>query len=68
MSLKPSSGKSAELEWMTSSHSTPDGPDCVEVAPHALRRSRPRLQEPHRPRLTLTSAAWVAFLPYAAGR
>ncbi|WP_330338526.1 DUF397 domain-containing protein [Streptomyces sp. NBC_00557] len=55
-----------ELEWIKSSYSTDEGPDCVEVAAisdHVLVRDS---KNPTGPRLALTSATWSAFLPYAA--
>jgi hypothetical protein len=54
-----------EPEWMRSSYSTSDGPDCVEVATapaHILVRDS---KDPHGPRLTPTT--WATFLPYASG-
>ncbi|MFH9860754.1 DUF397 domain-containing protein [Streptomyces sp. NPDC017202] len=56
----------AKLEWIKSSYSTSDGPDCVEVAAipsHILVRDSKR---PQGPRLTLAPTAWTAFLPYAS--
>lgn len=32
MSIKPSVGETSGLTWTKSSHSTNDGPECVEVA------------------------------------
>ncbi|WP_306190077.1 MULTISPECIES: DUF397 domain-containing protein [unclassified Streptomyces] len=56
-----------KLEWIKSSYSTPDGPDCVEVATpdetHVLVRDS---KNPTGPRLALTPTAWATFLPYAA--
>ncbi|MFF0204217.1 DUF397 domain-containing protein [Streptomyces sp. NPDC005017] len=55
------------LEWIKSSHSTADGPDCVEVAAtpgHILVRDS---KNPDGPRLTLTPTAWAAFLPPLPG-
>ena len=53
-------------EWIKSSYSTPDGPDCVEVATpdhaHVLIRDS---KDPHRGHLAVASAAWTRFLPYA---
>ncbi|MFE1292654.1 DUF397 domain-containing protein [Streptomyces sp. NPDC058751] len=53
------------LEWIRSSYSTPDGPDCVEVAARPdgilVRDSK----DPDGPRLALTPAAWAAFLSSA---
>ncbi|MFF5254716.1 DUF397 domain-containing protein [Streptomyces leeuwenhoekii] len=58
-----------ELEWIKSSYSTDEGPDCVEVATpdqdHVLVRDS---KTPDGPRLALTPAAWVHFLPYASAR
>ncbi|MEV5887374.1 DUF397 domain-containing protein [Streptomyces sp. NPDC052020] len=58
-----------KLEWIKSSYSTPDGPDCVEVAApdqdHVLVRDS---KSPNGPRLALTLAAWARFLPYASAR
>ncbi|OIK24786.1 DUF397 domain-containing protein [Streptomyces malaysiense] len=57
-----------KLEWIKSSYSTPDGPDCVEVATipdHILVRDS---KNPTGPRLALTPATWASFLPYASKR
>jgi hypothetical protein len=55
------------LVWFTSSHSSSEGGDCVEVAscPHAVhvRDTKDR----NGPQLALTPAAWSAFVGYAAG-
>ncbi|MFJ3162890.1 DUF397 domain-containing protein [Streptomyces kanasensis] len=67
MSLKPSDGAGPELEWIKSSHSTADGPSCVEVATapdHILVRDS---KNPTGPRLALAPTTWAAFLPYASG-
>ncbi|MFI2643427.1 DUF397 domain-containing protein [Streptomyces sp. NPDC018610] len=66
MTLKASVAD-AKVEWIKSSYSTADGPDCVEVAPlpdHVLVRDS---KNPAGPRLALTPTAWAGFLPYAAG-
>ncbi|MET7379923.1 DUF397 domain-containing protein [Streptomyces sp. NPDC005526] len=60
--------RSHDAEWIKSSYSTDEGPDCVEVAAvpdHILVRDS---KAPQGPRLTLTPAAWATFLPYACGR
>jgi hypothetical protein len=58
-----------KLEWIKSSYSTGDGPDCVEVATpdeiHVLVRDS---KNPQGHRLTLTATAWATFLPYASER
>ncbi|WP_329327501.1 DUF397 domain-containing protein [Streptomyces luteogriseus] len=67
MTLK-ASGTSAKPEWIKSSYSTSDGPDCVEVAAipsHILVRDS---KLPNGPRLGLTATTWATFLPYASGR
>ncbi|MET8248858.1 DUF397 domain-containing protein [Streptomyces sp. NPDC005202] len=66
MTLK-ASGADAKVEWIKSSYSTADGPDCVEVAAipdHILVRDS---KNPRGPRLALTPEAWTTFLPYASG-
>ncbi|CAL9503586.1 MULTISPECIES: DUF397 domain-containing protein [Streptomyces] len=56
-----------KLEWIKSSYSTDEGPDCVEVATpdksHVLVRDS---KNPTGPRLALTPTAWEDFLPHAA--
>ncbi|WP_330459158.1 DUF397 domain-containing protein [Streptomyces sp. NBC_00820] len=65
MTLKVS-GAQAELEWIKSSHSTADGPDCIEVAATPARVHVRDSKNPHGPRLTLTPKVWTGFLPYAS--
>ncbi|WP_327172081.1 MULTISPECIES: DUF397 domain-containing protein [Streptomyces] len=55
---------SPDLRWMKSSHSSPEGGNCVEVAtsPHAIHvRDSKDLTVPA---LTLSPAAWAAFLKH----
>lgn len=59
---------SPKLEWIKSSYSTPDGPDCVEVAAVPEQILVRDSKNPTGPRLTLTPTTWASFLPYAAGR
>jgi len=57
----------SKVEWIKSSYSTADGPDCIEVTAvpdHILVRDS---KNPHGPRLALTPTTWTAFLPYASG-
>jgi hypothetical protein len=65
MSLKPSTGGASTPKWKKSSFSAGNNNDCVEVAtaPEAIlvRDSK----DPDGPHLTLTPAAWTAFLAYA---
>ncbi|MFP8943805.1 DUF397 domain-containing protein [Streptomyces fenghuangensis] len=68
MTLKPSAGDGSELEWTKSSHSSNDGPDCVEVAatPSTVHvRDSKRIRGA---RLTFTPEAWAGFTAYTAGR
>lgn len=66
MTLKPSVGDGSELEWIKSSYSSNDGPDCVEVAatPGAVyvRDSKDR----NGPRLTFSAEVWADFVAYAS--
>ncbi|MEV8595096.1 DUF397 domain-containing protein [Streptomyces sp. NPDC052012] len=60
------SATSTKPEWIKSSYSTSDGPDCVEVAAipsHILVRDS---KNPDGPRLALAPATWATFLPYAS--
>ncbi|MEU1801166.1 DUF397 domain-containing protein [Streptomyces sp. NPDC019937] len=60
MTLKP-------CEWIKSSYSTDDGPDCVEVAAHPTGTIHIRdSKNPDGPQLTATAAAWAAFVGYAS--
>ncbi|MER6678420.1 DUF397 domain-containing protein [Streptomyces sp. NPDC000983] len=52
-------------EWIKSSYSTDEGPDCLEMATTEQVLVRDS-KNPDGPRLTLTPATWAAFLPYAA--
>ncbi|GAA2365166.1 DUF397 domain-containing protein [Streptomyces cuspidosporus] len=79
MTLKPSewtkssysasnSNDCVEVAWFKSSYSSNDGPDCVEVAltPDTIRIRDSK--HPHGPQLTVTPAAWTAFVTYAGRR
>lgn len=68
MTLKRSAGDSSELKWTKSSHSSNDGPDCVEVAttPGTIHvRDSKRIRGA---RLTFAPEAWTGFTAYTAGR
>ncbi|MBO0919082.1 DUF397 domain-containing protein [Streptomyces laculatispora] len=55
---------STHLKWFKSSHSGPEGGNCVEVAtgPHAIHvRDSKDLTVPS---LSVSPAAWSAFLAY----
>ncbi|MFI7505036.1 DUF397 domain-containing protein [Streptomyces sp. NPDC049687] len=68
MPLKPYSEASPGQEWIRSSYSTDEGPDCVEVASAPARILVRDSKHPQGPRLTLAPTAWTAFLPYASRR
>ncbi|WP_030870804.1 DUF397 domain-containing protein [Streptomyces sp. NRRL S-37] len=53
-------------EWIKSSYSTSDGPDCVEVATAPARILVRDSKDPDGPRLALTPTTWATFLPYAS--
>ncbi|MER5471460.1 DUF397 domain-containing protein [Streptomyces sp. NPDC002685] len=65
MIRKPAREDGPALEWIKSSYSTPDGPDCVEMAAVPDRILVRDSKDPGGPRLVLTPAAWAAFLPSA---
>ncbi|MFD5230413.1 DUF397 domain-containing protein [Streptomyces qaidamensis] len=59
-----------ELDWFKSSHSSNDGPDCVEVA---ISTARPAIhvrdsKNKNGARLTFAGGAWSEFVEFAAGR
>ncbi|MBN0046565.1 DUF397 domain-containing protein [Streptomyces actuosus] len=68
MTLQASAGADAGVDWIKSSYSTADGPDCVEVATAPGTVLVRDSKNPHGPRLALTRTAWATFLPYASGR
>jgi hypothetical protein len=66
MMLKRSVGDDSAPEWVKSSYSSNDSPDCVEVAatPGAVHvRDSKDKAGPH---LALTPVAWADFVSYAA--
>ncbi|AWK08999.1 DUF397 domain-containing protein [Streptomyces spongiicola] len=67
MSVKPSSGVGSGVEWVKSSYSTADGPECVEVAAGAGAVQVRDSKHESGPLLGFTSAAWGDFVAYAAG-
>ncbi|MFD1657293.1 DUF397 domain-containing protein [Streptomyces caeni] len=68
MTPKTSGAADTGVEWIKSSYSTADGPDCVEVAAAPDRILVRDSKNPHGPRLPLAPTAWAAFLPYASER
>ena len=68
MTLKPSAGDGSELEWIKSSYSSNDGPECVEVAatPGTIHvRDSKNVQGPQ---LAFAPEAWADFVSHTAGR
>ncbi|GAA2409798.1 DUF397 domain-containing protein [Streptomyces glaucosporus] len=68
MTFKPSAGDGSELEWIKSSHSSNDGPDCVEVAATPGTVHVRDSKDVQGPRLAFTPEAWDSFVSYTAGR
>ncbi|MGX1909160.1 DUF397 domain-containing protein [Streptomyces phaeochromogenes] len=68
MSIKPSAEKTDELEWIKSSYSTSEGPECVEVAasPGTVHVRDSKIKEGAR--LAFTDGSWTAFASFAASR
>ena len=66
MTIKPSVSSPA-MEWMRSSYSTADGPDCVEVAATSSTIHVRDSKNVSGPQLGFTPAAWVDFLSHTAG-
>ncbi|MER6165941.1 DUF397 domain-containing protein [Streptomyces violaceorubidus] len=54
----------SDLEWFKSSHSSNDGPDCVEIAiPPTTSTIHVRdSKAPDAARLTFTGVSWTAFV------
>lgn len=50
------------LKWFRSSHSTDDGPACVEVAAAPDTVHIRDSKDPDGPRLTVTPTAWADFI------
>lgn len=67
MTPKPSAEDGPELEWIKSSHSTNDGPDCVEVAATPGTVHVRDSKNTDGPRITFTPDTWTAFVPYVSG-
>ena len=62
---KSAAGDASDLAWFKSSYSSGnDGNSCVEiaVAPRTIHVRDSKNNDPTGPRLTLTPAAWTAFV------
>ncbi|MYS22215.1 protein of unknown function [Streptomyces sp. DvalAA-14] len=68
MTTEPSANSPAELHWCKSTHSSNEGPDCVEVAASPGAVHVRDSKDPAGPRLAFSPAAWTAFVAYAAER
>ncbi|MFH8366246.1 DUF397 domain-containing protein [Streptomyces sp. NPDC018031] len=66
MTLRPTTQDGSVLEWRKSSHSTDDGPACVEVAaaPGVVRVRDST--DPQGPWLAFAPEEWSAFVRFAA--
>ncbi|WP_326754090.1 DUF397 domain-containing protein [Streptomyces hirsutus] len=67
MNFEPSGSASSDSEWIKSSYSTDEGPDCVEVAAVPDRILIRDSKNPQGPRLALPPTTWASFLSYASG-
>ncbi|MFE5077747.1 DUF397 domain-containing protein [Streptomyces halstedii] len=66
MSLKPAAGDDSALKWRKSSHSTNDGPDCVEVAATVAAVHVRDSKDAAGPRFAVAGPAWARFVAYAS--
>ncbi|TXS55465.1 DUF397 domain-containing protein [Streptomyces sp. t39] len=66
MSRRIADGDGTTLEWVKSSYSSNDGPECVECAatPDAIHVRDSK--HPAGPELGFAPAAWAAFVAYAS--
>ncbi|TGG75858.1 DUF397 domain-containing protein [Streptomyces albus] len=62
MTLKPSAGPGAALEWTKSSYSSNDSPDCVEVATTPGTVHVRDSKNVAGPRLTVPPGVWADFI------
>ena len=68
MTLKPSAGDGSELEWIKSSYSSNDGPECVEVAATPGTVHVRDSKNVRGPQLAFAPEAWADFVSHTAGR
>ncbi|MFG2519099.1 DUF397 domain-containing protein [Streptomyces sp. NPDC048527] len=64
--IKPSADGVAGLNWIRSSYSSNEGPECVEVAsaPGTVHVRDSKIKEGAR--LTFAGTSWSNFVPFAA--
>lgn len=66
MSLTPCAADPIVLNWVKSSYSSNDGPECVEAAAALAAVHVRDSKNPRGPQLAFSPAAWTGFLTYAA--
>ncbi|MFD4663954.1 DUF397 domain-containing protein [Streptomyces halstedii] len=66
MNLKSDAGDDSALLWRKSSHSTNDGPDCVEVAATVAAVHVRDSTNAEGPRFAVAGPAWARFVAYAS--
>lgn len=67
MTLEAVAEDGSTSEWVRSSYSSNDGPQCVEIcAAHGTVRVRDS-KSPEGPKLAFSAASWAAFTGIAAG-
>ncbi|WP_031508147.1 DUF397 domain-containing protein [Streptomyces megasporus] len=67
MTTTPSAKSGSALEWIKSSHSTDDGPACLEVAATSDTVRVRDSKRVHGPHLAFEPTAWAEFLAHATG-
>ncbi|WP_438485589.1 DUF397 domain-containing protein [Streptomyces sp. S186] len=65
MNIEETTRAIPESAWFKSSHSTGSGGECVEVAPGATAVHVRDSKDTTRCALTMSSAAWAAFVGFA---
>ncbi|MYZ37781.1 MULTISPECIES: DUF397 domain-containing protein [unclassified Streptomyces] len=68
MTHKPSAPGGSALEWIKSSYSSNDGPECVEVAATPAAVLVRDSKHTHGPRLGFAATAWADFVSYTRER
>ncbi|WP_103493490.1 DUF397 domain-containing protein [Streptomyces sp. SM5] len=67
MTVKTSGGDHFEPEWVKSSYSSNDGPECVEVATELTAVRVRDSKHVAGPQLGFAPGAWAEFVAYASG-
>ena len=66
MITEPSADSAAEPHWFKSSHSSNEGPECVEVAACPGTVHVRGSKDPEGPQLAFAPTEWSAFVAFAA--